>query len=342
MPTMTKPDFKPAADFLRRRWWVLLLAALALAVPFVLEFAVGRGPIPTWQSLYHAAGLDTDTLPKAAQAETSVVVLDVGQGDAVLLIQDGAYCLIDTGPAETSDLLADDLHQLGVDTLTYLVLTHPHADHTGGARQVLADFSVDTLLLPYWDTAAYPVQDGTYIPDWPRSLLESAAENGTAVVTAQNGQEYPLGGGALTVLHGGLLSGGEPPALTENVNNVSLCLLFCAGDFRFLDTGDAEKEVEQALADTYGPSLQATLFKAGHHGSSTSNTLPFLQLVHPRAVAISCGADNDYGHPHTEALQSFAAVNADVFRTDTQGTLWFAWHSGELTVTTSESTQNAA
>ena len=118
--------------------------------------------------------------------------------------------------------------------------------------------------------------------------------------------------------------------------------MFAAGSFRFLDTGDAEKEVEQLLCNTYGTALRADLFKAGHHGSSTSNTPSFLQLVRPRAVAVSCGQDNDYGHPHREVLQSFAAVGAEVWRTDISGTLMFTYDNGILDVATSSSVQEAA
>ena len=157
-----------------------------------------------------------------------------------------------------------------------------------------------------------------------------------------NEQSYPLGSGSLTVLHGGLLPDESAPELTANVNNASLCTMFAAGDFRFLDTGDAEKEAEQLLADSYGPTLRADLFKAGHHGSATSNTLSFLQLVRPCAVAVSCGQDNDYGHPHREALQSFAAVGAEIWRTDESGTLMFTYHDGNLDVATASSVQEAA
>ena len=78
-----------------------------------------------------------ESAPQTADGSTVVYVLDVGQGDAVLLCQDGAYCLIDTGPVEAEDALLYDLDVLGVPSLEYLVLTHPHADHTGNARAVL-------------------------------------------------------------------------------------------------------------------------------------------------------------------------------------------------------------
>ncbi len=178
-----------------------VLAGLLLLSAFVIQLAGGRGPLPDWQQLRAALGVPLRTeesVPKPAPGSTAVYVLDVGQGDAVLICQDGAYCLIDTGPAEAEEALLYDLHALDVESLDYLVLTHPHADHTGNARAVLSDFPVKQLLLPLWEPGA----DDT--ADWPRQLAESAAENGTALITAEAGDRYPLGGGTLMILQGGL------------------------------------------------------------------------------------------------------------------------------------------
>jgi len=128
----------------------------------------------------------------------------------------------------------------------------------------------------------------------------------------------------------------------DNLNNLSLATMFTAGEFRFLDTGDGEKEVEQALLDS-GADLSAAVFKAAHHGSRTSNTLAFLQAVRPQAVLISCGLNNDYGHPHPEALANFAAVGARVYRTDQQGALVAGWSAGTgLTIYTTKQGEAAA
>ena len=274
-----------------------LAAAVAVCLlvlaAFVVQLLGGKGSVPGWQQLRAALGVPLQTeesAPQTADGSTVVYVLDVGQGDAVLLCQDGAYCLIDTGPVEAEDALLYDLDVLGVPSLDYLVLTHPHADHTGNARAVLRALPVKTLLLPLWQ----PTADET--ADWPRHLAELAA---------------------------------------DSVNDASLCTLFTAGDFRFLDTGDAEADAEQRLVDTYGPTLHATLFKAGHHGSYTSNSLTFMQAVRPEAVAVSCGLHNDYGHPHRAALQNYAEVGAEVWRTDLEGSLTFIWQNNTLNVETS-------
>ena len=106
-------------------------------------------------------------------------------------------------------------------------------------------------------------------PTGPDSWLNLPQKNGTALTTAEAGDRYPLGGGTLMILQGG--SGDA-----ASVNDISLCTMFTTGDFRFLDTGDAEEAAEQRLLDTYGSALHAVLYKAGHHGSYTSNSAAFL------------------------------------------------------------------
>ena len=181
-----------------------LAAAVAVCLlvlaAFVVQLLGGRGSVPGWQQLRAALGVPLQTeesAPQTADGSTVVYVLDVGQGDAVLLCQDGAYCLIDTGPVEAEDALLYDLDVLGVPSLDYLVLTHPHADHTGNARAVLRTLPVKTLLLPLWQ----PTADET--ADWPRHLAELAADSGAEILTAEAGEEYPLGSGKLQILQGG-------------------------------------------------------------------------------------------------------------------------------------------
>jgi len=113
-----------------------LAAAVAVCLlvlaAFVVQLLGGRGSVPGWQQLRAVLGVPLQTeesAPQTADGSTVVYVLDVGQGDAVLLCQDGAYCLIDTGPVEAEDALLYDLDVLGVPSLEYLVLTHPRRPH---------------------------------------------------------------------------------------------------------------------------------------------------------------------------------------------------------------------
>lgn len=329
-----------ALRLLRRAAAVLAaLAVLALAgAAYLVELRGGSG-VPTWAQLYAALGVPLDAPDAALLADgTSVTALDVGQGDAVLIAQDGQFCLIDTGTADSADVLVRELRQAGVEQLQMLVLTHPHADHTGGARAVLESFTVEQLLLPPWE----PDSGGEPTAAWPDGLLEQAAQQGVEVVEPEDGAQYTLGSGTLTVLQGGWPEDGAEPAFAGDANNASLCTMFTAGTFRYLSTGDAEAEAEQALTDRYGSALRAVLYKAGHHGSYTSSNEALLDAVRPQAAIISCGADNDYGHPHAAALRRLQQAGAEIYRTDTMGTVTFTWQNGVLLADVAEEPAAAA
>ena len=230
----------------------------------------------------------------------------MGQGDAVLLEQNGAFALIDAGEREAADGLMAYLQAAGVAKLDLLVMTHPHADHIGGMQAVLDAFPVDRAVLPDFAKAPMPTTS-TFL-----NLLDAIREKQIPTVTARAGDVFPLGEGTLTVLGDGVAA--------ENLNDISLVTLFEAPGLRCLSSGDGEKAVEDAVLAS-GADVHADVFKAAHHGSSTSNTQAFLDAVRPQAVVVSCGAGNSYGHPHNEALAAFANVGAQVYRTDTEGTI---------------------
>lgn len=288
-----------------RRLLILLglLLLLALAVS-LYEQATGQ---PVWDELYTAAGLPAAGSPAPADGgETSVHFIDIGQGDAVLIEQDGEFCLIDAGLRDTQDDLIAYLEAAGAQHLRLLVMTHPHADHIGGMREVLRRCTVDEVLLPDLDKAPLPTSS-----TFTRVLEELEAQQ-ILVSTARAGDAYPIGGGSLEVLADGLE--------TENYNDLSPVLRFVGPGLTFLDTGDGEEGVEED-ALTRAAVLSADLFKAAHHGSNSSNTWAFLQAVRPRVVVACCGQNNDYGHPHREPRERFAGIGADFYRTDQDGTV---------------------
>ena len=316
---------------------ILLAAAVVYIVgSYCVSTWGGKGIFPTWGELFGGAGI-SNGVPGAASSQTgsdsadgtqtasdggaAVHFIDVGQGDAVLVEQDGEFGLIDCGTEDSETALLSYLEQAGVKKLDVLVMTHPHADHIGSMDAVLEKIPVDKLVLPQLEKAAnYPTTAGF------EHVITAAEKKNVDTAEAQEGNVYTVGGASLTVVGTGVKS--------EGYNDISLALLFQYGDFRFLDTGDGEKAAEQALLDS-GRDLSATVFKAAHHGSSTSNTLALLQAVKPGYVVVSCGLNNDYGHPHQEALDHFAAVGAQVFRTDLQGSVVVrSSASGEVTVST--------
>ncbi|MBU1748519.1 MAG: MBL fold metallo-hydrolase [Chloroflexi bacterium] len=195
-------------------------------------------------------------------------------------------------------------------TLDLAILTHPHDDHLAGLIECVARYDVGQVL-----DQGYSTTTANYIR-W----LELLGERCVPVYQARRDTLQPidLGAGAvLTVLH-------PPPALltgTESdANNNSVVARLTWGEVSFLFAGDIEEAGEAVLLRT-GASLQSTVLKAPHHGSQTSLSAEFLAAVNPQVAVISCGADNNFGHPHASTLDKLAGAGCTVWRTDENGTV---------------------
>lgn len=251
-----------------------------------------------------------------------VAFLDVGQGDAIFIqMPSGRQILVDGGlyPTVLNDQLGRQL-PFWDRQLDMVVATHPDADHVAGLVELFDRYTIDQLI-----TNGEGMGAGEYYDQ----VLQAAETAESAIHPALAGEVIVIEDGVrLEVLHPGAL------LTPQNRNNNSVTLRLVYGDFTLLLTGDAEAEAEQTMLEN-GRSLQAIALKAGHHGSSSSSTLPFLQAVQPQIMVISAGLDNRYGHPHAEVLQRAADMGTAVLRTDELGTIelltdgqtmwWQAW-----------------
>ncbi len=227
-----------------------------------------------------------------------ITVLDVGQGDSILLqVKEGAI-LVDQGAPEAG--VAGQLDDLGVEHLAAVVLTHPHRDHVGGAAEILDEVAVDTLLTPLQPT------DSTD----ERGAVVEARDEGVDVVPARAGDVHRLGG-----LRVWILWPDGPGSAADDPHAHGVVLVASYGDFDALLTGDSESDVTLARRP---PTVE--LLKVAHHGSEDPGLEQLLALVEPRVAVISVGAGNDYGHPTPETLSALRAVpGLDVMRTDEDG-----------------------
>jgi len=251
------------------------------------------------------------------QGKLSVKVLDIGQGDAILIQSSGQVTLIDTGDIPMREKLVADLKSLGITTVDQLIITHPHADHFGGALGVLQNFTVKHVYDSGQQAATKSFQQ----------YLSQVKQQNIPFDIVVKGQVLDLGGGAQLKILAPI-----QPYLTQthsDFNNNSIVAKLTFGTFSMLFVGDSEQEAESRLLQTYGSELHSLVLKVGHHGSHTSSKPEFLKAVAPEIAIVSVGQNNDYHHPHPSTVKRYGDFGIALLRTDLNGT---------VTVTTDGST----
>ncbi len=246
--------------------------------------------------------------------------IDVGQGDCTLIESKGRFALVDAGEYSENDKVISYLSSTGVESLDFIISTHPHSDHCGGISEVIRNFETTTFICP----------DVTNDSNVWEYVMDAADERGVAYETPKPYQEYKIGSATLTILSP------DPNSVYSDLNDYSVVCMVEYGNTSALLTGDAEKGVERELVR--GPyDLSADILKCGHHGSSTSSCAEFLNAVNPSAAIISCGKDNEYGHPHEETISALTHRGIPYWRTDQQGNIVVASDGEQIYIATAQS-----
>lgn len=242
------------------------------------------------------------------QGNLEIKMLDIGQGDAILIRTPEQTVLMDTGDVDQRDQLVQLLKREGVSSIDKLIISHPHADHLGGAMGVLTNFTVKNV----YDNGQ-PTTTATY-----RKYIKKVTDQKIAYQQLLEGQNLDFGGG----VHFEVFSPTKKEVQSEtdlNMNSIVGRLTY--GSFSMLFTGDCETEREKAIVKRYSNQLKSLVLKSPHHGSKTSSNSAFLKAVSPEAVFISCGKGNDYGHPHEPVMKRYKKLGLQIYRTDQDGTL---------------------
>jgi competence protein ComEC len=243
----------------------------------------------------------------------TVSFLDVGQADAIL-VSDGEHAaLVDAGNNGDGNDVVEYIRSRGLTKLDFAIGTHPDEDHVGGLDTVMRSIETDTLIIP--EKAG---TTNTY-----RDVLAAAQDGGVRVTAAEAGSEYDIGSFRMSVF--------GPVKTYSDTNSNSVVVKITYGNTSFLMTGDIEQDAERDIV-SMGYDLECDVLKAAHHGSETSSSYIFLRAANPRMVVISCGADNQYGHPHEAALSRYRDLGATVYRTDTMGTVIMESNGETITV----------
>lgn len=284
----------------------LIVIGLLLLVAVSLFAATAPGR-QIWRSVFRWTGFS----PQVSGA-LRIHVLDVGKADSILIQCDGHTALVDAGTYPDGETVVDYLARCGVESLDYLIITHPDKDHLGGASVVLSEMDVGAFVRSKYFSEEYGEANAVL------------AEKSIPLKIVSPGDMLSLGGASLRVI--------GPLKEYEETNDSSLVFRLEFPGFSALFCGDIEEEAELDLLKA-SADLSADLLKVAHHGSNTSSKKKFLKAVDPDYAVISVGPDNN-DLPSEKALLRLEDTGAELYRTDTDGNIVFAWDGEHLQIET--------
>lgn len=281
------------------------------AIPAVIIVIIG---LVVWYFSGGLGGITQSDIEKLA-----VHYIDVGQGDSIYITSGGEGMLIDCGESGDSDRVISYLDGMGVKKIDYVVGTHPHSDHMGGMSKIVSHFDIGEMIVPHIDDSDTPTTK------YYEKFLNACAEKGLSLTEAELGRKIEIGDAELEII---------APNSDDysNVNNYSVAFVMYHGESSFIFTGDAEKLAEGEMIEG-GKLADIDVYKVGHHGSDTSSSMEFLDVIKPDYAVISCGEGNSYGHPCDITIENLSKFTDKIYRTDLCGTVVIESDGKELTVT---------
>lgn len=298
---------------------VFTLVSLLLCVGVVLSCIY---PPSTWKYYFRLPKIDT-----RLDGELRIHFLDVGQGDSTIIeLPDGKTMLIDggNGSDETSSTILRYLNALQIKEIDYLLVTHADTDHCGGLDKVVANKKIKKAIVPKTKETV----NGEYA-----SFYSTLVQEGCEIVTASNALHFSVLSDECAYKLCFLAPSATKLDEIETVdgemsNEYSAVVWLDYNGVSTLFTGDISKSVETdlrisdgiGLFDNYGVELDSTeIIKVAHHGSADSSDKEFLGYLQAQTAIISCGVENEYGHPSQEVLTSLTALGIQTYRTDLHG-----------------------
>lgn len=278
----------------------LLTTIIVLVITAILKIIVpdesNQSNVPT----------ETNTQIQA-EGQLEVHMIDVGQADSFLLVQDDKTALVDCGTRSTGKDVVEYLNSLEITKLDYVFGTHPHDDHMGGMYEVITNFEIGEIIIP-------EVEDGKVTSNWYMKLMKELNTGNYKVTFAKLEDIYNLNDAVMEII--GPVS--KPDG--SNINNYSTVLKVSFGEMDMIMTGDAETEIEKEIIES-GKDIDAEILKVGHHGSDTSTSDEFLDEISPEYALISTKVGNKYEHPIKSTMEKLEEREIEIYRTDENGTV---------------------
>lgn len=284
----------------KKKMTYTVITAWSVLISAILIYA-GWIPEPEYQQTVYEGGVGLEKRPTGGRLE--VHFIDIGQGDATLIVYEDFHILIDGGNNRSESILLDYLEKTGVDDLEIVVATHPDADHIGGLPEVLEKYPVDLII-----DSGEAHSSQTYKAYLNQVEAQKAA--GALYLEDDDLSFYLSDDIIFEIIETGDDNGDR--------NNNSVVAKLSYGEIDFLFTGDMESQTEQKILSRH---LEAEILKAGHHGSKTSSSISFLDEVQPEVVIISAGKNNSYGHPHQELLDRLNRYTDEIYVTYEVGSI---------------------
>lgn len=275
--------------------------------------------------LYVLNGGLPDSSTQEVTGEMRIHMIDVGNADAILIEQGENTMLIDAGTPGVADDIIEYISSLGITKLDVVVGTHPHNDHMGGMAKVLENIEVDTVYVP-------DILDMKSLQSklWYNNFIDVINEiddrrnEGVKEENQESIWHFPKdqNGDFVSFYLGEAFVQFMGPSEDEysNENNYSIVMRVSYGDVDVLLSGDAEALAEKEVLAT-GYELNSEIYKVGHHGSDTSSSETFVQMIDPDYALISCGYGNSFDHPCKETMELLEKEGVKVYRTDESGTV---------------------
>ncbi len=260
----------------------------------------------------------TSTPADYSDAVFTMHVIDVGQGDSILIRSGDKTMLIDAGENSAKTDLERYLNSQEITKFDYVVATHPHSDHIGGMENILRKYDYDNIIMPKVTHTSK-----TYI-----SLLECIDEQGKTVTAAKSGDEFMLGEAKIKIL-------APNSDKYQEMNDWSVVLKITVRGKSFILSGDAEKISEDEIVAKYGSELDCDVYKVGHHGSKSSSSALYVTAMSPKYSVISVAAKNSYKHPADEVVKRLKMSGSEIYSTADHGdVVFFVTDDGNLGVVT--------